>query len=249
MIPSRPSLRLESPRLELAGKFRIGALLLVPPLLSVPGAARAMSITPFYDRSVASQPNASAIEGGFATAAHLIGASLANPVSVNVDVSWGAVGGRAMPGNALGASLDPLYGYYSYAQVRSWLASAATTPTDRAAIAHLPASPASGTSRYALPAAEAKALGVVPANGSADGSIGFGTGVRYTFNNANGVAAGTYDFVPVAAHEIEEVLGRISGLSSASPTSPRHSTCSAMPRRAFRASHTALPPISPWTAA
>jgi hypothetical protein len=197
--------------------FRLGVLFLAMPLLTVPGAARAMSITPFFDQSVTSQPNSSAIEGGFNAAARLIGASLANPVAVNINVSWGSVGGQAMPAQALGASLDPLYGYFSYAQVTSLLASAATTLTDRAAIAHLPANPASGTSRYVLPAAQGKALGVVAASSLADGSIGFGTGVRYTLNDASGVAAGTYDFVSVAAHEIEEVLGRISGLSNASP--------------------------------
>ncbi len=198
--------------------LRLGALLLVPPLLSVPGVARAMTITPFFDQSITSQPNAPAIESGFTAAANLISASLANPVAVNINVSWGSVGGQAMPANALGSSLDPLYGYFSYAQVKSWLAGAATTATDRSAIAHLPTSPASGTNRYVLPAAEAKALGVVPGGGSADGSIGFGTGARYTFNDTNGVAAGTYDFVSVAGHEIEEVLGRISGLSSAGPS-------------------------------
>jgi hypothetical protein len=72
-----------------------------------------------------------------------------------------------------------------------------------------------GTTGYVIPSAEAKALGIIwPTSGGLDGYIGFGTGVHYTFNDRSGVAAGTYDFVSVAGHEIEEILGRISGLTS-----------------------------------
>lgn len=196
----------------------LGAGALTGLLLTASGAARAVTITPSFDASVTAQTNAAEIEDGFTTAANMIGGTLANPVSVRIGVSWGSVGGQAMPASALGASLDPLYGYFSYSQVKSWLGAAASTAADQTAIAYLPANPAAGN-RYVIPSAEAKALGLVSGNGgSTDGYIGFGTGAPYTFNDANGVAAGTYDFVSVAGHEIEEVLGRISGLSSASPS-------------------------------
>jgi hypothetical protein len=70
-----------------------------------------------------------------------------------------------------------------------------------------------------VPSAEAKALGLIsPTQNSLDGSIGFaGSTSGYDFSPANGVTAGAYDFQAVAAHELAEVLGRISGISSTSP--------------------------------
>jgi hypothetical protein len=55
--------------------------------------------------------------------------------------------------------------------------------------------------------AEAKALGLIASDSSNDGTTTFGAGNSFTFSGA--IAAGTYDFKGVAAHEISEVLGRL----------------------------------------
>jgi hypothetical protein len=127
-----------------------------------------------------------------------------------------------MSSNALGESVDELYGYYGFSSLKSYLSShAAANPADTAlksAVAHLPASAPSGVSNYVVPSAEAKALGLVPAaQASYDGYIGFGSGLAFDYNPSNGIAAGAYDFEAVAAHEMDEVLGRISGLADVSP--------------------------------
>ncbi len=89
---------------------------------------------------------------------------------------------------------------------------------DSTAIANLPASSPVGN-RFVLPSAEAKALGLINGNATAyDGYIGFGTGVSYDYNPRDGISSGAYDFTTVVAHEIDEVLGRISGLSGNSPS-------------------------------
>ena len=192
--------------------------------LSVASPARAMVINPIYDSSITGLSNASVIEAAFNTVARDYASLFSTPATVNIAVSWGSIGGSALPSNAVGASLTSLYGYYTYAQVKSYLTEASrNAPSNTAlasAVANLPASAPAGLSRYAIPAAEAKALGIVPSTGSArDASIGFaGRTLGFDFNPADGITSGTFDFQAVAAHELDEVLGRISGLSGRTPS-------------------------------
>jgi hypothetical protein len=168
-----------------------------------------MSINPIFDNSITALPDAGTIEAAFTTAASAYAGALSNPVVVNIGVSWGSVNGSALPSTAIGASVANLYGYYSYDQVRSAPGSPAT----------LPATAPGGPNTYAIPSAEAKALGIASNTASAmDGYIGFaGSTSGYSFDLAS-IAAGTYDFVSIAQHEMAEVLGRLSGLFSTSPS-------------------------------
>ncbi|MBV9252384.1 MAG: NF038122 family metalloprotease, partial [Acetobacteraceae bacterium] len=184
-------------------------------VLSASASAHALMINPVFDSSVTGNTFGSQIESAFNTAARAYDRLLPNPVTVNIQVSWGSVDGNAMPANALGASVDPLYGYYNYSQIRSWLSTAYSASGINAM---LPSSPAPGN-QYVVPAAEAKALGILSgSSGAIDGYIGFGVGPSYDFNPADGITSGSFDFTAVAAHEIDEVLGRISGLSSTTPS-------------------------------
>jgi hypothetical protein len=185
--------------------------------------SHALTILPHYDASITGLSNAANVEAAFNAVARDYATSFNNPAIVNVNVSWGSVAGQALPSNAVGASVDNLYGYFSYGQVRNDLTSfSARNPSDSAlatAVRSLPKSTPAGPSQYVVPSAEAKALGLIsPTQGSLDGSIGFaGSTSGYDFNPADGVAAGAYDFEAVAAHEMAEVLGRIGGISSPSP--------------------------------
>ena len=61
--------------------------------------------------------------------------------------------------------------------------------------------------------AQAKALGARAANDAAsDGTITFSDAQPFTFDPNNRGAAGQFDFIGVAEHEISEVIGRIPGL-------------------------------------
>ena len=197
----------------------VRACLVATASLGMSGAANALVINPVYDSSITSLSNAALVEAAFNAVAHDYSTQLANPVTVNVGVSWGSVDGQALPSSAVGASVDRLYGYFSYAQVKGFLASSsASNPADTAmaaAIKSLPTTAPSGTSRYLIASSEAKALGLVSANQSSlDGSIGFaGSTSGYSFSPAS-VGSATYDFSAVAAHELDEVLGRISGVDS-----------------------------------
>ena len=192
----------------------LAATITVP---SVP--ALALNINVLYDSSITTLANAAIVQEAFGRAAGEISALFSNPVQVNLRVSWGRVGGQTLPGSALGASSTTLYGYFSYAQLKSWLTATASSDQDRAALASLPATAPAGQSRYVITSAQARAMGLIAkADSNTDGSIGFGLSARnYTFDDSHGVTGGTYDFVAVAQHEISEVLGRISGLTNSRP--------------------------------
>ena len=61
--------------------------------------------------------------------------------------------------------------------------------------------------------AEAKALGLITDMTVMDGAIGFTSAVPFAFNNSKGVPTGQYDLFGIVAHEMSEVMGRISLLS------------------------------------
>jgi hypothetical protein len=70
-----------------------------------------------------------------------------------------------------------------------------------------------------LTTANAKALGLNPGTGTVgvctstcDASIRFGTAFTWDYNPNDGISAGAYDFVGIAAHEIGHALGFISGV-------------------------------------
>lgn len=72
------------------------------------------------------------------------------------------------------------------------------------------ADPTAGAGTWWLTRAQAKALGVIPDDQSNDGKTTFGAGNHFTFSGP--IAAGTFDFQGIVAHEISEVMGRL-GLS------------------------------------
>ena len=223
----------------------LGAALLAAS--AAPGMALTFNTT--WDPSITSLANAATVEQAFTTAESRLSGILANPVSVNVNVSWGKLGTQALPTGALGASSTSLYGYFSYSQMKSWLTAAATTAADKAAVATLPATSPTGAVQYVLTAAQAKALGVVaPTSTSADGSIGFAAN-KYTFSETNGTAANTYDFIAVAEHELTEVLGRMSACPAPPQASALRSTCSGTAARASAPSRIPATAISRPTAA
>lgn len=200
-------------------------LLIAGVAVTIAGPAAALTITPIYDSSVTSLANAGVVEAAFNTVAADYEQSFSNPVTVYIGVSWGKVAGQALPSNAVGASSTNLYGYFSYAQIKSLLTSSSlSNPADTSlatALGSLPVTTPPGVSKYVVSSAEAKALGIISGSqASFDGYIGFaGSTSGYGFTPA-GVTSKVYDFQTVAAHEIAEVLGRISGVDSGAWRTP-----------------------------
>ena len=125
---------------------------------------------------------------------------------MNIDVGYGEVGGYKLGSGALGESLTYLSNY-GYSQIKTALATDATTANDTAAVASLSAtSPVNGN--FWTSTAEAKALGLMGASSQVDGFVGFASGNLFDYNNSDGVTRGQYDFYGTVAHEISEVMGR-----------------------------------------
>ncbi len=195
-------------------KLAIAATL--PAFLVLAPAANALTINPIFDSTVTSSAYASQIEAGFRTAASVFTSNVTSNITVNINVSWGYVAGQSLGAYGLGASSDYYYQGLPGSWIQSWLTNAAYSSTATAAekksVNYLAAA-VRADSQYAfmLPTAEAKALGLVNATAGLDGYVGFGSALKYTFSGQ--VQTGTYDFVAVAQHEIEEVLGRVSGIT------------------------------------
>jgi hypothetical protein len=175
-----------------------------PPPATAPASA-GLTIHVSYGASVANAP------AGFTNTVNqdvqYYESLFSDPVSINIAVGYGEVGGTPLGSGTLGESLSYLVSS-NYTQVKNALAGDARTAADSSAVASLPASsPTSGA--YWMTTAEAKAVGLYSASGI-DGYVGFGNNAgMFDYNNSDGVTSGQYDFYGVVAHEISEVMGRM----------------------------------------
>ncbi len=131
-----------------------------------------------------------------------------DPVTLNITVGYADLGS-----GDLGASAWDMESF-SYSQVLSAMKAHDTTANDATAIASLPAS--SSETVYMTPA-EAQALGLA-SSGGGDGSAWVCSEYKYTYDDSNGVAAGTYDLRGIMLHEITEVMGRDLIASATNPS-------------------------------
>jgi hypothetical protein len=165
--------------------------------------ARALTIDASFDSTITSATNAAVIENAFNYAAEQYEQEFTNPITINIDVT--SVAGTG----TLGESDAEFTNTFTYAQVKAALTSHATTAADAEAVASLPALDPTGGGTFLVENAEAKALGLLAANDSAnDGTFTFGRGYSYDFNSANRAASGKIDFIGVAEHELSEIMGR-----------------------------------------
>lgn len=170
-------------------------------LLANPTYALTFNVT--YDSSVSSAP--SGFQSAFQDAINFYQTSFTSPITVNLNVGWGEVGGGSL-GGGLGASSSSILST-SYTQVKNALSSLS-------APGYLPASDPTGGRTITVNTADAKALGLVHLNPNvSDGAVGFSNTVNWAFNPAQRAQTGAYDFIGVAEHEIGETLGRISVLT------------------------------------
>ena len=127
-------------------------------------------------------------------------------ITFNLHVGYGTVGGGAVGG--LGNSSYTLY-QFSYAQLKTALATDARSGDDVAALASLPAlDPVTGTNQFWATDVQAKALGLLPDTTVATGYVGFSSTAAFDYDRSNGITAGQYDFYGIVAHEIAEVMGK-----------------------------------------
>jgi hypothetical protein len=181
--------------------------------------AGGLKINVSYDASVSSAP--AGFEQAVQAAVDYLESVIATPITVNIAVGYGEVGGQAMLSTAVGESIRFGNQTVSYAALRAALLANADTPDSVTAAASLPMTSPLGGDSVLISSAEAKALGLAPANGSAiDAAIGLSSGVQFSFDPDNRALPGAYDALGTLEHELTEALGRVSKLGDGGAYAP-----------------------------
>ena len=98
---------------------------------------------------------------------------------------------------------------YSFSQITAAVMANSKSADDVNAIASLPATdPIPGTHHYVMTPAEAKALGLLGATTTLDGTATFSSTAPFDYDRSDGITAGQYDFQGSVAHEFSEIMGR-----------------------------------------
>jgi VCBS repeat-containing protein len=183
-------------------------------LAQIGGASQSnMQINVVYDQSVSSLP------AGFVAAVNYVVNDFdnlfTNPVTVNIDLGYGEIGGQALAAGALGESETYLESA-SYSTVLNALNANAPGASQQAAYATLPAtSPLSGGTLW-LSTAQEKALGLRSGTDSSiDGYVGLSSTDPFSYSPTATPASNQYDLIGVIEHEFSEVMGRTSFLGDA----------------------------------
>jgi len=194
----------------------LGASLAVVVVASgAPAYGGGLVITPTFDSSITSDPNAAVIEGAINSVINVYESTYSNPINVSI---------YFREGGGLGSSEKQLFGV-NYSDFRAALAAnqAISGQSDQAtALASLPNqanNPVTGSPFVVLSTADIKALGggaSLPPNagvpvGSSfyDGLITLNTGLTFPGSPGSALA---FSLKVVAEHEIDEVLGLGSSL-------------------------------------
>jgi hypothetical protein len=179
--------------------------------------ARALVINPTFDSSVTGLSNAAQVESAVNYVAGIYESLIPNAITLNITV-------KAVPGTSVfGQSNFSLVGDFTYDQIKTALANTVTTAGGMAALNSLPSTDPTGGGAYLISSAEAKALGLTPANGSgSDGTFTFGSGNAFTFDPNNRAVPNKGDFISVVEHEFSEIMGRTELLGQNLDGSPNY---------------------------
>jgi hypothetical protein len=138
-----------------------------------------------------------------------------DPIKININVTFGALPATALAqstANYLPASIAYNGTTDSGSPgILQRLIDDRTTADDKTAIDNLPVS---DTHTFKLTRANGKALGIIVSDSATDGSITFNNASNFDYTHAgtggNLADATAYDFFGVAAHEVSEIMGRVS---------------------------------------
>ncbi len=195
-------------RLPTARTLGPAGLLMLACLAAAPD-ARALTINITYDSSITSLGNAATVQAAISSVAQQFEAAVANNITVNLNMAWGKVNTSALTSGDVADTVVNAFGFYSYAQVKSFLSGTAGT---------LPTADPTGTGRFMIPQAQAKALNLSGVSyQSVDAYIGFSNTAPFAYDDSVAIPALSYDFKGIVSHEIEHALGRVTGLLSSTP--------------------------------
>jgi hypothetical protein len=168
---------------------------------------RTVQINFVYDTSTSTAP--AAFQTALNSAASILDALITNPITLNIRVGWGEVWGVPLSNGALAEGGPSAGTTMSYGQTQQYLSAVAGFADAKNTTANLGA-------MGNVTSSQMKAWGLVPANGTGiDGAIGFmPVAEDYNYDVSDRDAAGGYDLIGVAIHEITHAMGRLAGDSA-----------------------------------
>lgn len=174
-----------------------------------------MQINFVYDPSVATAP--AAYKTGLQAAADYLDNLIKDPITLNVSVGWGEIGGQPIPNGSLSQG-GPGGNYLPYATVKFELAKFATSIDDLSSIKSLPAADPTNGGGFWVSYAQQKAWGIIPADSTEiDGGIAFRSDLPLYFGPSNIPQPGFYTMIGPAIQEISHVMDRYSSVLSNAP--------------------------------
>ena len=166
-------------------------------------------ITPTFDSSITSDPNAATIEATIGQAIRIYETAFADPINVTINFQEMATG--------LGRSNWWFYNI-SYQRFINALTADGKTAADAVALAHLPKgadNPVTNGTTIDVKTANLRAIGITGLNsglpGGVDGIIGLNTHITDVGSPGS---SGLYSLLATTEHEIDEILGLASSLPS-----------------------------------
>lgn len=164
---------------------------------TAPATAPGTTTSPFVI-NITYGASAAAAPAGFVTgvqaAVQYLQSQFTDPVTINITIGFGEVAGAALGANALGTTLTYL---------------TRTTYTDLFVALPLAGDNPLPNANYWITTANAKAIGLAGPSTAMDGYIGFSGTQTFDYDRTDGIAAGAYDFLGTAMHELTEVMGRM----------------------------------------
>lgn len=151
-------------------------------------------------------------------AAKFLDAIIPDRITVNFDIGYGEVHGQALGQDTLGATSNTGYNV-SYDQLVGALEAHPTSALDQQFLSFLPSTDPNNGKTWFVPSAEAKILGLVPANANTvDAYVGLTSTIpTYYDPDRVGVPTNSTDLIGVAIHELTHGLGRALGGSLVEP--------------------------------
>lgn len=176
--------------------------------ITVNAASAGLIINPIFDSTITSDPNAAAIENTINGAIQVFESLYSDPVTVSILF--------AEIGSGLGQS-QTYIGSISYSDFVALLRADAKTTNDTLALMHVPggtSNPVNGGTMVTITLPNARALGI-----SASSPTNYDSIISLNMSLINitrtSIDPSKYDLKSVASHEMDEVLGKGSGLGRA----------------------------------
>ena len=197
-------------------------------------ATTGLVITPSFDASITSDPNAAKIMNTINAAIAVYQARFSDPITVSIKFQETTTGLGMSQHLVPCASCATMCGCgtVAYSDYRAHLAAHATTAADTTALAHLTGgaiNPVNGTPNVWLNLVDLRVLGfsASPFPGMPDSTISLNTSICNLDRSANDPAK--YDLMATVEHEIDESLGWVSALNY-----QQYSTAGPFPPDLFR---------------